>query len=651
MTSAPPVETHRTAGPAHPPERPDGLSGPGPAWSGLRALAGHLRPQRGRMLAGVGIGLLGSLLGLAQPMVAKQVMDTIGQGRPSAGPVVLLSTLVTVGGLLAGLGHYVLDCSAESIVCTARRRLTHLLPRLRVPVLENTEPGDLIARVTSDTALLRRAAPQAVSAAVTGTLITAATVVMMGVLDAVLLAVTLIVIAFVGLVVLLVSPHIGRATRHTQEAVGRLGAGLERTLGALRTVKAAGAEHRETAALHHAAEYARRTGVRAAAWEAVSATLSAVVLQVCFLVVLGVGGARVASGAIGVSTLVAFLLYLFALTPRIGQLVEGVSQLQIGAAAAVRIREAETLEAEEAGAAEAGSVEAVPAEAGSAQPEGAERRGDEAAAAPRRPPAPHGQRACPATVAFEHVRFTYRPGLPPAHQHVSFALPAGGMTALVGPSGAGKTTVLALIERFYEPDAGRVLLDGRDVRQWPLGELRAAIGYVEQDTPVLAGTLRDNLTLGAADVTDDQVARVLRLARLDTVTDRLPHGLDTQVGHRGSRLSGGERQRVAIARALLRRPRLLLLDEATSQLDASNEAALRDTVTDIARRTTVLVVAHRLSTVTTADRILVMEAGRVRALGTHTELLARDSLYAELASTQLIGPGRGHAPSAPGPEC
>ncbi|MFI2241709.1 ABC transporter ATP-binding protein [Streptomyces chrestomyceticus] len=594
------------------------------------------------MLAGVGLGLLGSLLGLAQPMAAKQVMDTIGQGRPAAGAVVVLSTLVTVGGLLAGLGHYVLDCSAESIVCAARRRLTHLLPRLRVPVLENTEPGDLIARVTSDTALLRRAAPQAVSAAVTGTLITAATVVLMGVLDAVLLGVTLVVIAFVGLVVLVVSPHIGRATRHTQEAVGRLGAGLERTLGALRTVKAAGAEQRETAALHRAAEYARRTGVRAAAWEAVSATLSAVVLQVCFLVVLGVGGARVASGAIGVSTLVAFLLYLFALTPRIGQLVEGVGQLQIGAAAAVRIREAETLEAEEAEPEEAG-----PAEAGPAQPEGAERRGDAAAAAPLRPPAPPAR---PAAVAFERVRFTYRPGLPPAHQHVSFALPAGGMTALVGPSGAGKTTVLALIERFYEPDAGRVLLDGRDVRQWPLGELRAAIGYVEQDTPVLAGTLRDNLTLGAADVTDEQVARVLRLARLDTVTDRLPHGPDTQVGHRGSRLSGGERQRVAIARALLRRPRLLLLDEATSQLDASNEAALRDTVTDIARRTTVLVVAHRLSTVTTADRILVMEAGRVRALGTHTELLARDSLYAKLASTQLIGPGRGHGPSAPGPE-
>ncbi|KOT88650.1 ABC transporter ATP-binding protein [Streptomyces sp. NRRL F-5755] len=602
------------------------------------------------MLAGVALGLLGSVLGLAQPLAAKHVMDIIGHGQPTVGPVVVLSTLVVAGGLLAGLGHYVLDRSAESVVCTVRRRLTHLLPRLRVPVIEHTEPGDLIARVTSDTVLLRRTAPQAVSAAVTGTLITVATVVMMGLLDAVLLGVTLTVIAFVGLVVTVVTPHIGRATRHTQEAVGRMGAGLERTLGALRTVKAAGAEQHETAALHRAAEHARRTGVRAAAWEAVSATLSAVVLQICFLVVLGVGGARVTSGSIGVSTLVAFLLYLFALTPRIGQLVEGVGQLQIGAAAAVRIRGAETLEIEALGGGEAEGGAAGFEGEGFEGAEGAQGRGDEAAAAPERPPGSHEGRRHPATVAFQQVRFAYRPGLPAVHRHVSFAVPAGGVTAIVGPSGAGKTTVFALIERFYEPDAGRVLLDGRDIRRWPLAELRAAIGYVEQDPTVLAGTLRDNLTLGAADATDEQIAHVLRLARLDTVTGCLPHGLDTQVGHRGSRLSGGERQRVAIARALLRRPRLLLLDEATSQLDAANEAALRETVTDTARRTTVLVVAHRLSTVTTADRILVMEAGRVRARGTHAELMAQDSLYAELASTQLIAVRRCRGPSAPVPE-
>ncbi|MGW7456801.1 ABC transporter ATP-binding protein [Streptomyces sp. NPDC054797] len=583
----------------------------------MLALIGHLRPQRGRMGVGVLLGLLGSVMGLAQPLAAKQVMDDMGRGGPAYGPVIALSVLVAAGGILAGLGHYVLDRSAEAVVCTARRRLTDRLLTLRVPVVERTEPGDLISRVTSDTALLRQSAPQAVSAAVTGTLITLATVVMMGLLDPVLLGVTLGVIAFVGVVVAVVSPRIGRATRHTQEAVGRMGAALERALGAFRTIKASGAEQQEAGALYRAAEHARRTGVRAAAWEAVSATLSAVVVQVCFLVVLGVGGARVTSGAIGVSTLVAFLLYLFALAPRIGQLVEGVAQFQIGSAAAARIMEVENLEVESV------TVECLEAQGGPHRGRGggtSRSQGD--------PP--------PARVAFREVRFAYRPGLPLVHHRVSFTVPGGGLTAFVGPSGTGKTTVFSLIERFYEPDDGRVLLDGKDVRQWPLAELRAAIGYVEQDAPVLAGTLRENLTLGAVDATEEELRHALRLVRLEAVTDRLPHGLDTDVGHRGSRLSGGERQRVAIARALLRRPRLLLLDEATSQLDAANEAALRDTITDIAGRITVLVVAHRLSTVTTADRIVVMEAGRVRAVGTHAELLTADALYRELATTQLL---------------
>jgi ATP-binding cassette subfamily C protein len=312
----------------------------------------------------------------------------------------------------------------------------------------------------------------------------------------------------------------------------------------------------------------------------------------------------VASGAIDVATLVAFLLYVFYLMSPVGQVVRAVTQYPIGAAAVARIQEAQGL----------------PVETGPPS------------SADRRPAVPAG----PASVVFDAVEFRYRPELPEVHNGVSFAVSAGGMTAFVGPSGAGKTTVFSLIERFYDADRGRILVDGIEVHDWPIADLRATIGYVEQDAPVLSGTLRENLLYGAPSADEDQLLQTLRVARLDALVGRLPEGLETQVGHRGTKLSGGERQRVAIARALLRRPRLLLLDEATSQLDAVNEAALRATITDVATETTVLVIAHRLSTVTMADRIVVMDGGRVRAVGTHAELVSGDTLYAELATTQFL---------------
>ncbi|MGW7267510.1 ABC transporter ATP-binding protein [Streptomyces sp. NPDC054842] len=564
-------------------------------------LTAHLRPHRTGIVAGSLLSLVGSVLALAQPMVAKQMVEALDRGRPALGTLTLLSALVVAGAVVAALGHYVLERTAESVACTARRRLSERLLRLCVTEFNRTDPGQLISRVTSDTTLLRQVATRSLASAGSGFLVMVATLVLMALLDPLLLGITLATIAVIGVAVAAVAPRIAHASRQAQEAVGHMATQLERTLGALRTVKASGAEARETARLHEAAEHARAAGTRAAWWQALSATASTVAVQLSFLVVLGVGGARVATGAITVSTLVAFLLYVFALAPRIGQLVEALGLFQAGSAAAVRIGEVYDMETEPVGP--------------TSPPPGAG-------------PANHQ----PVRLAFERVTFAYGPESPPVHRELSFSVPARATTALVGPSGAGKTTVFSLIERFHRPDGGRILVDGEDIGERPLAELRALIGYVEQDAPILSGTLRENLLLSAPDAGDSDLAGILRRTRLETLVARLPYGLDTPIGHRGGTLSGGERQRVAVARALLRRPGLLLLDEATSQLDAANEAALHETLAEVSRTTTVLVIAHRLSTVTTADHILVLDSGRVRAAGTHAQLLASDALYRRLAS-------------------
>ncbi|MFF7492606.1 ABC transporter ATP-binding protein [Streptomyces rubiginosohelvolus] len=611
-TAAEPGQTGQ--GPGRPPEStqpPGSPTPPVPALSTspspLRLLLARVRPHRGVLIRAGLLSLAGSGAGLAMPLMAKHAVDTFADGRSPVAPLVALTALVLAGACLSAYGSFLMSRTGEGVVLRARDQLVGRIMRLKVPAVDRLTPGDLQSRVTSDTTLLRTVLSSGLVESFNSVLMLLGTIALMAYMDLTLLGVTLVVVVGIGAVTSLLMPRIQRAQLKAQESVGAMGAALDRVLQAFRTVKASGAEERETAAVAAAARHAHDRGVTVAKWSSVTEVTMTMSIQLAFLAVLGVGGARAASGSLEVSSLIAFLLYLFYLMGPIGGLVEGWTGLQSGLAAVRRIDEVESLPGE-------------PAEESSELT-----KGD----------------GGPLGVTFQDVSFGYGDERAPAHQGVTFDVPAGGMVALVGPSGAGKSTVFSLLERFYDHEAGTITVGGRDIRDWPLAELRGSLAYVEQDAPVLAGTLRENLLFAAPDADEKELAAAVTRTRLDALVERLPEGLDTAVGHRGVTLSGGERQRIAIARALLRHPRLLLLDEVTSQLDAVNEQALRDVILELAERTTVLVIAHRLSTVRHADRIVVLEEGRVRTAGTHEELIEGDELYRELATTQLAADGQG----------
>ncbi|WP_433402280.1 ABC transporter ATP-binding protein [Streptomyces sp. CA-146814] len=582
----------------------------GDAW---RDMLRYLRPYRGVILLGGGLTLLGGLSGLIQPIMAKSVVEDLQSQSSVTRTLLLLSGLVLLSAVFGAFGTFLLMRVSETVVLNSRREVIRKVLWLRVSETDKFPPGDLMSRATADTTLLRSAVTTTIVETVNGAVMLTTIVVLMGFMDGVLLLTTLGVLLLGAIVIGIGLPQLENSSRRVQEGVAELSTALERVLGTFRTIKASGAEHREAEIAERGARRAWQSSLKVARLEAFIGAFITIMIQISFLAVLGVGGARVASGDMSLGSLIAFLLYLFYLVPPLGALVTAMMRFNVVAAALGRVNEMLRLRTE-----------------------------------PEEPPAPRtpDRTAEPASVGFQNVVFRYPGNDTVVHHDVSFDIPRGGMTAFVGPSGAGKSTVFALIERFYEVERGQVTLDGKDVTDWPLGDLRASIGYVEQDAPVLAGTLRENLSIGVPDADEAAIWDAVRQARLEEVVARLPQGLDTEVGHRGNKLSGGERQRVAVARALLRKPRLLLLDEVTSQLDARNENALREVITEVSGRTTVVVVAHRLSTVSMADRIVVMDAGRVRATGTHEQLLSRDALYRELAATQLLLPANTLDPSA-----
>jgi len=542
-----------------------------------------------------------------------------------------------LSSLISGYQHYLLQRTGTAVVYSSRRRLIARILRLPISEFDARRTGDLVSRVGTDTTLLYAVLTQGLADAMGNALILVGAVVAMAFIDPLLLGLIVLVLGVSIGTVAVLSLRIRAASAAQQEKVGELASGVERAVGSIRTIRASGATEREVETVSATATEAYHAGVRIAKVSALIVPVAGIALQVSLLVVLGVGGFRVASGAIDVASLVTFVIFLFLLVQPLASAIGAIMSVNQALGALGRIQEVLDLPEESAGD-----------RPGTATPE---------------PDA--------AAIEFRDVRFRYpdhvvkareaaaeeaRSVLAQAHldratdeaeaeadetardvlRGVSFTVPRGARVALVGPSGAGKSTVLSLIERFYDPTGGAILVDGVDARDLSRDDLRARFGYVEQDAPTLAGTIADNLRLASPEASDADCERVLRAVNLGDVLERSALGVDAPVGEDGVMLSGGERQRLAIARALLAAPPVLLLDESTSSLDGVNEQRMREAIDAVATGRTLLVIAHRLSTVVDSDVIVVLEHGRVVGQGTHSELVASVPLYRDLAKHQLL---------------
>lgn len=627
----------------------------------------YLLEHRKVLVVVVILSIIGAAATLGQPLLVSQVITRVTAGDTMGLLVWALVGLVVASALISGFQHYLLQRTGEGVVLSSRRQLVSRMLRLPIAEFDTRRTGDLVSRVGSDTTLLRAVLTQGLVEAIGGSLTFIGALIAMIIIDPILLALTLTVVIIAVVLVTVLSRRIRVASRKAQAKVGELAAAVERAISSVRTVRAANATDREVAEVDVAAVGAWQMGIRVAKISALVVPVAGIAMQVAFLTVLGVGGYRVADGAITIASLVSFILFLFLMIMPLGQAFGAISSVNAALGALGRIQEIIVLPSEGQNDRDIAPLHSQSAEAGTllkksknaltfqkvsfsyplpVVTDDEQTEMEDAADADARAERKASGRTARASrgeaaVAHSGTRQLSQPAedpqvAPVILSGVSFTLPHGQRTALVGPSGSGKSTMLNLIERFYDPSSGVIKLGSVDIRELTREDLRSQIGYVEQDAPVLAGSLADNLRIAKPDATDDECRAVLKEVNLSNIVKRSRDGINAAVGEEGIMLSGGERQRLAIARALLAAPPILLLDESTSSLDGANEQMMREAIDRVSIDRTLLIIAHRLSTVVDCDQIIVLENGKVVGIGTHSELVKSTPLYRDLAKHQLL---------------
>ncbi len=570
---------------------------------GISRIVALARPQAGRLAIGTIFLALGSAAGLAIPQAVRVLLDTaVDSGDRGAidRMAIAMAVVLAVQAIAVGIRHVLFTTAGERVVADLRRKIFDALLRQEIAFFDQRRTGELLNRLSADTATVQNAVSVNISEALRAITMVVAGITLLAVTSLRLTALMLAVVPPVAIGAVVWGRYVRSLSRQAQDALAEAGEVASETLGGIRTVRAFAAEPGESARYASAVERAFDIARRRIRLSGLFFGASSLAGFGAAVAVLWYGGRLVLDEAMSVGELSAFLLYTLFVAMALGTMSGLWAEFSRALGAATRIFEL---------------LDRTPSMA----------PGGDAVA--RRP----------SHLSLRGVRFAY-PSRPddPVLQDIDLDVSRGEVVALVGPSGAGKSTIAALVSRLYDPEQGAVLFDGVDLRSLNADEVRRQVGVVRQEPILFSTSVADNIRYARPGATDDQVEDAARAAFADGFIREFPHGYDTNVGERGIQLSGGQKQRVAIARALLQDPAILVLDEATSALDAESEHRVQAALERLMQGRITLVIAHRLSTVKDADRVVVIDDGRVVQSGTHDELVSQAGLYRTLVERQFV---------------
>ncbi len=555
----------------------------------------QLKWPKGKTALALVLALFSTAASLAVPLVTRQLVDSLTAAAFNWQTAVFLFIVFIVQAVLGGVSYYLLAFIGETIVADLRNKLWYKVLRLPVSYYDENETGETMSRITQDTTMLKQLVSDHLVSFITGIISIIGAVAILLYLDWKMTLIMLISIPVSMAIIFPLGRIMHKIAKSTQGEMAKFSGHLGRVLGDIRLVKAYRAEPNEGEKGGKAISSLFTFGLKEARIQAIISPVMTLVMMSILVVILGYGGAQVSKNLLSAGTLVAIIFLMFQIIMPFAQMAQVFTIFQKAVGATERIQQILGMDSERAE-----GVKAVP----------------------------------DGSIQFEAVDFSYENGKD-VLQGVSFQAKPGTVTAFVGPSGGGKTTIFSLIERFYLPTAGEISIGGTPIANIALSDWRKRIGYVSQESPLLSGTILDNIAYGL-DIRPslEEVRRAAEAANALRFIEEMADGFETLVGERGMKLSGGQRQRIAIARALLHDPEILLLDEATSNLDSGSEAHVQEALQRLMEGRTTLIIAHRLSTVIDADQLVFLEAGQITGIGTHNELIDSHPLYREFAEGQ-----------------